>query len=39
MQAAVLTTFNLQRNLPSRRTLRLFREEAAKAWKDATAAA
>jgi transposase-like protein len=32
-------TFNLQRHLVSRRTLRLFRSEASKQWQRATAAA
>jgi transposase-like protein len=39
MHAAVHNTFNLQRHLVSRRTLRLFRAEAAQAWQNATAAA
>ena len=39
MHAAVHNTFNLQRHLLSRRTLRLFRAEAREAWQDATAAA
>ncbi len=38
MHAAVHNTFNLQRHLVSRRTLRLFRAEAAQAWQNATAA-
>src|SRR5919202_806084 len=37
--AAVYNTFNVQRHLVSRRTLRTFRAEAAKAWQIATAAA
>ena len=37
--AAVHNTFNLQRHLVSRRTLRLFRAEAEQAWQIATAAA
>ena len=37
--AAVHNTFNLQRHLISRRTLRTFRAEAAHAWQIATAAA
>src|SRR5919107_5158278 len=37
--AAVHNTFNLQRHLVSRRTLRTFRAEAAQAWQIATAAA
>jgi transposase-like protein len=36
---AVHNTFNLQRHLISRPTLRLFRAEAAHAWQTATAAA
>jgi hypothetical protein len=39
MHAAVHNTFNLQRHLVSRSTLRIFRAEAAKQWRDATAAA
>jgi transposase-like protein len=39
MHAAVHNTFNLQRHLISRRTLRLFRTEAAQQWQIATAAA
>ena len=39
MQAPVHNTFNLQRHLVSRRTLRHFRSEAAHAWQTATAAA
>ena len=39
IHAAVHNTFNLQRHLVSRRTLRLFRAEAAQAWQDATFAA
>jgi transposase-like protein len=39
VHAAVHNTFNLQRHLVSRRTLRTFRAEAAKAWRHATAAA
>ena len=39
MQAAVQNTFYVQRHLISRRTLRLFRAEAAEAWQLATAAA
>jgi putative transposase len=37
--SAVYNTFNLQRHLVSRRTLRVFRSEAAEYWKRATAAA
>jgi putative transposase len=37
--AAVHNTFNLQRHLVSRRTLRIFRSEATQAWQHATAAA
>ena len=39
MHAAVHNTFNLQRHLVSRRTLRIFRAGAAQAWQIATAAA
>jgi transposase-like protein len=39
IHAAVHNTFNLQRNLVSRRTLRLFRGNAAQAWQNATVAA
>ncbi|MGL4441104.1 MAG: DDE-type integrase/transposase/recombinase, partial [Bosea sp. (in: a-proteobacteria)] len=39
IHAAVHNTFNLQRHLVSRRTLRLFRAEAAQAWQNATVAA
>jgi putative transposase len=39
MHAAVYNTFNLQRHLISRSTLRLFRAEAAAQWQDAVAAA
>ncbi len=39
IHAAVHNTFNLQRHLVSRRTLRLFRAEAAQAWQKATLAA
>jgi putative transposase len=39
MHAAVHNTFNLQRHLVSRRTLRLFRAEAMQTWQIATAAA
>ena len=39
MHAPVHNTFNLQRHLISRRTLRTFRAEAAQAWQIATAAA
>jgi hypothetical protein len=38
MQAAVYNTFNLQRHLVSRLTLRIFRAEAASAWRNAAAA-
>jgi putative transposase len=37
--AAVYNTFNVQRHLISRRTLRLFRGEANRAWGQATRAA
>jgi hypothetical protein len=39
MHAAVYNTFNLQRHLISRSTLRIFRAEAAAQWRDAVAAA
>ena len=39
MHAAVHNTFNLQRHLVSRSTLRIFRTEAAVQWRSATAAA
>ena len=39
MHAAVDNTFNLQRHLISRSTLRIFRAEAAAQWQDAVAAA
>src|ERR687889_458447 len=39
MHAPVHNTFNLQRHLISRRTLRTFRAEAAEAWQMATATA
>src|SRR5215204_7652391 len=39
IHAPVHNTFNLQRHLVSRRTLRTFRAEAAQAWQIATAAA
>jgi putative transposase len=39
MHAPVHNTFNLQRHLVSRRTLRTFRAEAALAWQTATVAA
>jgi transposase-like protein len=39
MHAAVYNSFNLQRHLIFRRTLRLFRAEAAKLWQAATIAA
>ena len=39
MHAAVHNTFNLQRHLISRSTLRVFRAEAAAQWQDAVAAA
>ena len=38
MHAAVHNTFNLQRHLVSRSTLRIFRAEAANQWRDAVAA-
>jgi transposase-like protein len=39
MHAAVHNTFNLQRHLVSRRTLRLFRADAVQAWQNTTVAA
>src|SRR5205085_8066909 len=39
MHSAVQNTFNLQRHLISRSTLRIFRAEAAAQWQDAVAAA
>jgi putative transposase len=39
MYAAVHNTFNLQRHLVSRSTLRIFRAEAASEWRNAVAAA
>jgi transposase-like protein len=39
MHAAVHNTFNLQRHLISRLTLRIFRAEAAGHWQDAFVAA
>jgi putative transposase len=39
MHAAVYNTFNVQRHLISRRTLRLFRAEAMQQWQAATMAA
>ena len=39
MHAAVHNTFNLQRHLISRSTLRIFRTEANAQWQDAVAAA
>jgi putative transposase len=39
MHAAVHNTFNLQRHLVSRSTLRIFRAEAANQWLDAVAVA
>jgi putative transposase len=39
MHAAVHNTFNLQRHLVSRSTLRIFRAEATNQWRDAVAAA
>ena len=38
MHAAVHNTFNLQRHLVSRSTLRIFRAEAASEWRSAVAA-
>ena len=39
MHSAVYNTFNVQRHLISRRTLRAFRAEAMAQWRAATAAA
>ena len=39
MHAVVHNTFNLQRHLVSRSTLRIFRAEAADQWRNAVAAA
>jgi len=39
MHPAVHNTFNLQRHLVSRSTLRIFRAEAADQWRNAVAAA
>jgi transposase-like protein len=39
IHSAIHNTFNLQRHLISRRTLRLFRAEAATQWYEATIAA
>jgi putative transposase len=39
MHAAVHNTFNLQRHLVSRSTLRIFRSDAAAQWRRATAVA
>ena len=38
MHAAVHNTFNLQRHLVSRATLRIFRAEAANEWRNAVVA-
>ena len=38
MRAAIHNTFNLQRHLVSRSTLRIFRAEAANEWRDAVSA-
>jgi transposase-like protein len=38
VHAAVQNTFNVQRHLTSRRTLRIFRDEAFRTWRAATAA-
>ena len=38
IHAAVQNTFNVQRHLISRRTLRVFREEAFRTWRAASAA-
>jgi transposase-like protein len=39
IHAAVHNTFNLQRHLVSRSTLRIFRSDAAAQWRSATAVA
>jgi hypothetical protein len=39
MHATVHNTFNLQRHLVSRSTLRIFRAEVANQWRDAVATA
>jgi putative transposase len=39
VHAAVHNTFNLQRHLVSRSTLRIFRSEAVAQWRSATSAA
>ena len=39
MHSAVHNTFNIQRHLISRSTLRIFRAEATSEWQDAVAAA
>ena len=39
MHAAVYNTFNVQRHLVSRRTLRIFRAEAMAQWRAAASAA
>jgi hypothetical protein len=39
MHAAVHNTFNIQRHLVSRSTLRIFRAEAASQWRHAAVAA
>ena len=38
IHAAILNTFNVQRHLTSRRTFRVFRDEALRTWRAATAA-
>ena len=38
MHAAIHNTFNLQRHLVSRATLRIFRAEAANQWREAVSA-
>jgi len=38
IHAALQNTFNLQRHLASRRTLRVLRDEAFRTWRTATAA-
>ena len=38
IHAVVQNTFNVQRHLTSRRTLRVFRDKALRTWRAATAA-
>ena len=39
INAAVFNVFNIQRHLTSRRTLRVFRDQAMLTWRQATVAA